>query len=123
MKKSFLAAACFVSIICFSQNNSKVTFDLKDHLSKNKTDTTKPKVKLNRNTPVVMKNYSTLQRSYNSKPRLIGESKHGKVYALPQDNMPCIMPDMKLFNAMPNFADKNAKTIDPGILLKNKKTN
>jgi hypothetical protein len=50
-------------------------------------------------------------------PRLIGTSKHGKVYALPQDNMPCIMPEISKLTIMPNIQGDSImqKPIDPGI--------
>ena len=37
-------------------------------------------------------NVSVLQLSKSPKAKLIGHSTFGKVYALPQDNMPCIVP-------------------------------
>jgi hypothetical protein len=52
-------------------------------------------------------------------PHYIGETKLGPVYALPQDNMPCIMPSIA-GGKMPNPSGKNILTnpIDPGIYLR-----
>ena len=39
-------------------------------------------------------------------PRVIAGNEQGMVLALPQDNMPCIVPNMKLFKPMPGVTDK-----------------
>jgi hypothetical protein len=52
------------------------------------------------------------------KRRYLGESAYGPVYALPQDNMPCIMPALA-GRGMPNGATPKAlqEPIDPGIYI------
>jgi hypothetical protein len=36
-------------------------------------------------------------------PKLIGESPLGKVYAMPPDNMPCLVPNFPVDNLMPAY--------------------
>lgn len=57
------------------------------------------------------------------KRRYIGESTNGPVYALPQDNMPCIMPALA-GHGMPNGATPKVlqKPIDPGIYIPGRPT-
>ena len=49
----------------------------------------------------VQSNVSVLQISKAPKAKLIGHSNFGKVYALPQDNMPCIVPATATTALMP----------------------
>jgi len=122
MNNILLSLSCFFSIACFSQNNSAVTFDVKGHLAKQRKDTTKPKIQATTK-PFLKLNTSTTSPSYLSGARVVGTSKLGKLYALPNSNMPCIVPDMKQFQSMPNIGDKTIleKPIDPGILLPQRK--
>lgn len=46
-------------------------------------------------------NISVVQTSKSPKAKLIGHSYFGKVYALPQDNMPCIVPPTATTALMP----------------------
>ena len=46
-------------------------------------------------------NVSVLQLSKSPKAKLIGHSNFGKVYALPQDNMPCLVPPTATTAVMP----------------------
>jgi hypothetical protein len=43
---------------------------------------------------------------YHPKPQVIGGNMESMVLALPQDNMPCLVPNMKLWNSMPVVSDK-----------------
>jgi hypothetical protein len=47
----------------------------------------------------------------------IDSNKLGIVYALPLDNMPCIVPDMEAHRTMPNAGNKGMlkNPVDPGI--------
>jgi hypothetical protein len=45
-------------------------------------------------------------RMYHPKPQVIGGNVESMVLALPQDNMPCLVPNMKLWNSMPVVSDK-----------------
>lgn len=57
-----------------------------------------------------------------ARKRLLGQSHLGPVYALPQSNMPCIMPNLNIHNLMPNASDGRElrNPIDPGILPEKK---
>lgn len=46
-------------------------------------------------------NVSVIQLSKTPKAKLIGHSKYGKVYALPLDNMPCLVPPTATAALMP----------------------
>ena len=41
------------------------------------------------------------------KPRIIAANEQSMVIALPQDNMPCLVPNMKLYKAIPNAGNKS----------------
>ena len=58
------------------------------------------------------------------KPRIIDANEQRIVIALSQDNMPCIVPNMKLVKAMPNAGDKSMleRPTDPGIYLQKPKS-
>ena len=58
------------------------------------------------------------------KPRIIDANEQSMVIALPQDNMPCLVPNMKLFKAMPNAGNKSMLEIpsDPDIYLQKPKS-
>ncbi len=45
-------------------------------------------------------------RSSDFKPQVIAGNEEIMVLALPQDNMPCIVPNMKLFKPMPGVNDR-----------------
>jgi hypothetical protein len=52
----------------------------------------------------------------------MGTSKYGTVYALPQDNMPCIAPDMSQHQIMPNAGSNRMflQHADSSIYIPNK---
>ncbi|GAB2810485.1 hypothetical protein [Ferruginibacter profundus] len=52
------------------------------------------------------------------KAKLICETTSGKIYAMPQDNMPCLVPDMSLLNAMPVYATPLANGTMPNAIPK-----
>jgi len=46
----------------------------------------------------------------------IGESRLGAIYELPQDRMPCIVPNMEMYRQMPNSGQELLnRPIDPQI--------
>ena len=59
-----------------------------------------------------------------SKWTYLGSSDLGNIYALPQSNMPCIVPNMNEHTTMPNpgLELKNVPAIDPQIYSKKDKT-
>jgi len=85
MKNIFFFACLFVSLSSFAQVQP---------FSK------KPKHEidfLNKYTPV----QETFKFSY-PKATLIGYYATGKIYSLPQDNMPCLVPDISVLRPIPN---------------------
>ena len=46
--------------------------------------------------------------------KLSGYSKWGTIYALPLDNMPCLVPDLAFIAPIPNY-----KNLVPGLLMPN----
>ncbi len=54
----------------------------------------------------------------------LNKNRLGTIYALPQCNMPCIVPDMEEHTTMPNpgLELKNVPAIDPHIYSKKPKT-
>ena len=61
---------------------------------------------------------------FKKKPSIINVNREGMVIALPQDNMPCIVPNMAFWKAMPNASNKTIleKPIDRGIYLNKPKS-
>jgi hypothetical protein len=72
-------------------------------------------------------NFSTQSLTLPPGIQLLGSLPNGnKIYALPQDNMPCVIPDMSQYNSMPvvkpdlslynmpNLANPNGKK--PGVI-------
>lgn len=45
----------------------------------------------------------TIQPVYQPRAKLIGKSEWGRIYALPQDNMPCLVPYIENFGWMPVY--------------------
>ncbi|MGG9962621.1 hypothetical protein [Ferruginibacter sp. SUN106] len=52
------------------------------------------------------------------KAMLIGETTSGKIYAMPQDHMPCLVPNMSLQNSMPVYATPFVDTAMPNPIPK-----
>jgi hypothetical protein len=52
------------------------------------------------------------------KPKLIGITSSGKIYAMPQDNMPCLVPNMILQNSMPVYSTPLANANIPNSIPK-----
>ena len=58
----------------------------------------------------------TLPLVKTKKWKKVGESHLGDIYELPQDRMPCIVPNMELHRQMPNWGGELLeKPIDPEI--------
>src|SRR5215216_817848 len=108
MKLTFLLA-CFISTTAFSQLNNKSVLD---KLKQTDRLINKPVLdKLEQTEHLITKpNSGNLQRGtivhrfkQNQKKIIIPENRERVVTALRQDNMPCIVPNMDLFKAMPNI--------------------
>jgi hypothetical protein len=106
MKLICLSAVCLLSLSGLSQSDSSF-FDLKKHLQ-SKNQKVISLMPLQRNVPGKKVPIQFLKDIVNS-------SRYGYVYTLPQDNMPCIVPDMRLYQNMPNIARKEDLTIDTQI--------
>ena len=52
------------------------------------------------------------------KAKLIGQSPLGKIYALPQDNMPCLVPATPVENAMPVLVPPAANLFMPNAITR-----
>ena len=60
---------------------------------------------------------SNLQTTPNpTKAKLIRETNLGKIYAMPEDNMPCLVPNMSLQNSMPVYATPLADGTIPNAI-------
>ena len=129
--KWLLPLLCFVSISAFSQTDKPLLEKLKTTQEQLKgksfDDIPKPEVELYprvKKQPVhtgenifppltVVPETGTpgpgkipnAARIYPPKPRVIGGNRESMVLALPQDNMPCIVPNMKLWKSMPVASD------------------
>jgi hypothetical protein len=144
--KWVLSLFCFISIAAFSQTKEPLLKKLKetqDRLSGKLSDTIpyrefgqgpsaitedqkKPRVTIiipreEKNGPGTIPN--AIPRSQH-KPLIMDGNQESVVMALPQDNMPCVVPNMELYKVMPNAAGKIMleKPIDPGIYLQKPKS-
>lgn len=105
MKKMLLAMALFGVYSASAQDND--FFDTQMKLRKQKEEKKKPRffplpAPSIRQSPVP-EILSITTPAISPHGRLTGQLADGsKVYALPQDNMPCIVPDMDRFTIMPN---------------------
>ena len=87
----FLAIAIFVSVAAQSQDTLSNPLELMDF-----------------NNPVGIIKIQILPA-----PKLIGESPSGKVYAIPPDNMPCLVPNFAVENSMPVYKNPFANSFIP----------
>ena len=103
MKKVFLLASILAFSFASAQENE--FFNIEKYMQKKQQDLKKSQVRIRR-FPENVTPYSVTS----SQPKLIVELPNGnKVYALTQDHMPCIKPDMNQFN-MPNiFVSKKSQ--------------
>lgn len=130
MKKIILPVAILIGYAATAQNNGTTDVLKKLRLQKTKT----PAVKI---TPTIVPHFDIQKQS----AAAYTLSNGNKVITLPQDNMPCIIPEMQSYNMpnaftslnktepvpgkIPNVADKNKNTIlidplDIDIRLKEK---
>ena len=136
--KWLLCFLCFTTITVFSQTNKE---SLIEKLKKTEE-------KLGRSTPGLNHKSLQLPPSVNSKkpgrtspgslpnaetglnykrlqwPSIINSNQQSIVIALPQDHMPCIVPNMSLFRVMPNAGNRSIiqKPVDPDIYLQRPKS-
>lgn len=113
MKSLLLAAAIFSTCVVAAQNDL-----YKDYLEKHKKPLVIP---MTRNSDSLLMKVGTVNDGPAAFPdaRLEAVLSNGsKVYALPQDNMPCVVPDMKQFS-VPNSATNKARVYNyngPGAI-------
>jgi len=102
MKK--ISLIIFILTFSFASAQQNEFFDIQKHLEKKQKEAKKSQFRIKPFSEKLMASYtaSSLQ------PRLIDELPNGnKVYALPQDHMPCIKPDMNQFNMLNAFKENN----------------
>jgi len=111
MKLFCLSVVLFLSASAHGQNDTTF-FNLKKHLQKKNP----PKLSVK---PFIPKQIQVNTASSSLFRNKIGTSNYGLVYALPQDNMPCIAPDTSQFQTMPNAATNQIlrQPIDPSIYI------
>ena len=96
MKKIFLLASILAFSFASAQQNE--FFNIEKYMQKKQIELKKSQIKI----PRFPEKATITYFEPSSQPQLIAELPNGnKVYALPQDHMPCIKPDMNQFN-MPN---------------------
>jgi hypothetical protein len=138
--KLLLSLLCFTTITASSQTKEPLLEKLKktqDRLSGKLSNTIpnqgvginrdqKPRVTIiipetKKSGPGTIPN---LAERYQFKPPIMNANRESMVIALPQDNMPCIVPNMDFWKVMPNAGNKVVleKPIDPGIYLNKPKS-
>jgi hypothetical protein len=139
--KWLLSILCLTTITAFCQTKEPLLEKLKktqDRLSGKLSDTMpnqgiglnrdqkKPRMTIiipetKKSSPGTIPN---LMERYQYKPPVMDANQESMVIALPQDNMPCIVPNMGFWKAMPNAGNKTIleKAIDPGIYLNKPKS-
>lgn len=143
--KLLLSLLCFTTITAFSQTTEPLLEKLKktqERLSGKFSDTLpnqskelngritkdrkKPQVtiinpKQEKNGLGAIPNFMPRQQQ---KLPIMDINQESMVMVLPQDNMPCVVPNMELFKTMPNAGSKNIleKPIDPNIYLQKPKS-
>ena len=97
MKKVFLLASILAFSFASAQQNE--FFNIEKYMQKKQKELKKSQIKI----PRFPEKTTNMYFETSSQPQLMVELPNGnKVYALPQDHMPCIKPDMSQFN-MPNI--------------------
>lgn len=105
MKKIFL----LVGIAAFSSSTAqqKELFDINKYIQKKQVEKKKAAEKEKLILHSFRTNYNTGNYYFSNKPDLTYTLSNGdRVITLLQDNMPCIVPDMKQFQTMPNGGNK-----------------
>lgn len=114
MRKIFFVSGVFA--LCSANAQQKDLFDIEKHLQKKTTE--KTRLKPGQETPRKFMRPDSSPGSYS----IINSDKgtfsyklpnNDRVYILPTDNMPCIVPDMKEYDVMPNAGSNS------NILLQN----
>jgi len=127
--KWLLSFLCFTSITAFSQTKEPLLEKLKktqERLNGTLPDQKNPQVTIiipetEKFGPGAIPN-SGARLQYNQS--IINSNQKSMVIALPQDNMPCVVPNMAFWKAMPNASNKIIleKPIDRGIYLNKPKS-
>jgi hypothetical protein len=117
MKISLLVTGCLIGFACSAQERPAP--DVKKFYPKAESQAPGdiPTIRI----PLLRKPLSS-NPAPGPRERLLGHPHLGPVYALPQSNMPCIMPDLDVHNLMPNASDGRElrNPIDPGIIPEKK---
>jgi len=101
MKKIFFFACILACSFASAQQNE--FFDIQKYMQKKQKDSDRIKFKIHS----FPENIAIAYYTFSLHPRLINELHNGsKVYALPQDHMPCLIPDMSQFNMLNSFKRK-----------------
>ncbi len=114
MKKIFLFL--FILAYSFASAQQNEFFNIQKYMQKKQAESKKTQFKIQPFTNNLITSFhpSSLQ------PQLMYELPNGnKVYALPQDHMPCIKPDMSQFNMPNSFKQKPYRPFllkTPGII-------
>ena len=103
MKKIFLLFGVAAFSSATAQQND--LFDIQKHIQKKQAEGKKAaEKKLLLTTIKSFQNYNTYSNNIANRSFLLPNG--DKVVSLGQDNMPCVVPDMKQFQNMPNLANK-----------------
>ena len=104
MKKIFLLFG--IAAFCSASAQQKDVFDIQKHLNQLVKDKKFPGAvfkPFNKTRPLI--NYYGYPLYSQNLSHILPNG--DKVYTLSQDNMPCIVPDMKQFNNMPDISNPN----------------
>ena len=127
--KWLLSLLCFTTVTAFSQTDKPLSEKLKktqEQLRGTLPDAIpNPGLGLNQRTEKIVPGRTpNLIQQFQYKPRIIDVNDQSMVIALPQDNMPCLVPNTKIFKAIPNAGNKGLLEMpsDPGIYLQRPKS-
>ena len=127
--KWLLSLLCFTTVTAFSQTDKPLLEKLKKNQEQLRGTLPhaipNPGLGLNQRTEKIAPGSTpNLIPRFQYKPLIIDANDKSMVIALPQDNMPCLVPNMKIFKAMPNAGNKDMLEMssDPGIYLQRPKS-
>ena len=127
--KWLLSLVCFTTVTAFPQTDRPLLEKLKktqEQLRGTLPDAIpNPGLGLNQRTEKIAPGRTpNLIPQFQYKPRIIDANDQSMVIALPQDNMPCLVPNTKIFKAIPNAGNKGMLEMpgDPGIYLQRPKS-
>ena len=120
---------CLISSTAFSQLNNKSILDKLKQTDRLLNKTGSDKLRLDRlidksNSGDLQRGTIVLRFNQNQQEIIMPQNQERIVIALRQDNMPCIVPNMNLFKAMPNVGNMAMlqNPIDPRIYISKQKS-